>query len=141
MAVSRKLCGAVIGQKGQTIRDFMQDSGATIRVQPLSELTPSDSERLITVSGGRDKVLRAVALILNTLSADDKFSSYMDLTLQLANTQGLIPAVRTSTARSVLANAKVQLLMALQDEDVGAVLGKKGQTLTQIQQVRGLLDN
>jgi RNA-binding protein Nova len=33
MAVSRKLCGAVIGQKGQTIRDFMQDSGATIRVQ------------------------------------------------------------------------------------------------------------
>lgn len=69
MAVSRKLCGAVIGQKGQTIRDFMQDSGATIRVQPLSELTPSDSERLITVSGGRDKVLRAVALILNTVSA------------------------------------------------------------------------
>jgi predicted RNA-binding protein YlqC (UPF0109 family) len=50
--------------------------------------------------------------------------------------QGLIPAVRTSTSRSVLANAKAQLLMALQDEDVGAVLGKKGQTLTQIQQVR-----
>lgn len=36
-------------------------------LQPLSELTPSDSERLITVSGGRDKVLRAVALILNTV--------------------------------------------------------------------------
>jgi RNA-binding protein Nova len=70
------------------------------------------------------------------LSADDKFGSYMDLTLQLANTQGLIPAVRTSTARSVLAGAKATLLMALQDEDVGAVLGKKGQTLTQIQQVR-----
>jgi RNA-binding protein Nova len=69
MAVSRKLCGAVIGQKGQTIRDFMADSGATIRVQPLSELTPSDSERLITVSGGRDKVLRAVALVLNTVRA------------------------------------------------------------------------
>ncbi len=69
LAVSRKLCGAVIGQKGQTIRDFMQDSGATIRVQPLSELTPSDSERLVTISGARDKVLRAVALILNTVSS------------------------------------------------------------------------
>jgi len=87
MAVSRKLCGAVIGQKGQTIREFMQDSGATIRVQPLSELTPSDSERLITVTGSRERVLRAVALILNTLSADDKFNSYMELTLQLASTQ------------------------------------------------------
>jgi predicted RNA-binding protein YlqC (UPF0109 family) len=52
--------------------------------------------------------------------------------------QGLIPAVRTSTSRSVLANAKAQLLMALQDEDVGAVLGKKGQTLTQIQQVNAV---
>lgn len=154
MAVSRKLCGAVIGQKGQTIRDFMLDSGATIRVQvssegsvsvcdegevvcvrhrtcaawiglessgcedvrfcwaaqspftqshihtqayhcapaplppphtpsiahlppqPLSELTPSDSERLITVSGGRDKVLRAVALILNTVSRTQARSTH-----------------------------------------------------------------
>jgi RNA-binding protein Nova len=134
MAVSRKLCGAVIGQKGATIRDFMADSGATIRVQPLSELTPSDSERLITVAGSRDKVLRAVALILNTLSADEKFPAYMDLTLQLAATQGLIPAVRASSGRSALATAKAQLLMALMDEDVGAILGKKGQTLTQIQQ-------
>lgn len=134
MAVSRKLCGAVIGQKGQTIRDFMQDSGATIRVQPLSELTPSDSERIISVLGSRDRVLRAVALILNTLSADDKFNSYMDLTLQLASTQGLIPAVRASTSKSTLSNARAVLTMALLDEDVGAILGKKGQTLTQIQQ-------
>ncbi|KAI8473692.1 MAG: hypothetical protein J3K34DRAFT_173419 [Monoraphidium minutum] len=134
LAVSRKLCGAVIGQKGQTIRDFMQDSGATIRVQPLSELTPSDSERIISVLGNRDRVLRAVALILNTLSADDKFSAYMDLTLQLASTQGLIPAVRASTSKSTLSNARAVLTMALLDEDVGAILGKRGQTLTQIQQ-------
>jgi hypothetical protein len=35
--------------------------------QPLSELTPSDSERIISVLGSRDRVLRAVALILNTV--------------------------------------------------------------------------
>jgi predicted RNA-binding protein YlqC (UPF0109 family) len=33
------------------------------------------------------------------------------------------------------ADARASLLLALPDEDVGAVLGKKGQTLTQIQQV------
>jgi uncharacterized membrane protein YgcG len=44
--------------------------------QPLSELTPSDSERLITVSGGRDKVLRAVALILNTVRRHGLAGSY-----------------------------------------------------------------
>jgi len=58
----------------------------------------------------------------------------MDLTLQLAATQGLIPAARGTTARSALSAARASLTLALADEDVGAVLGKKGQTLTQIQQ-------
>lgn len=134
LAVSRKLCGAVIGQKGQTVRDFMTDSGATIRVQPLSELTPSDPERLITILGGRDQVLRAVALVLNTLSADDKYATYMELTLQLANTQGLVPASGAGSAKSAFAAVKTTLTMFLPDEDVGAILGKRGQTITQIQQ-------
>ena len=51
------------------VRDFIADSGATIRVQSLSELTPSDPERTISISGARDQVLRAVALVLNTVSA------------------------------------------------------------------------
>ena len=63
LALSRRLCGLLIGHKGQTVRDFIADSGASIRVQSLSELTPSDPERTITVSGARDQVLRAVALV------------------------------------------------------------------------------
>jgi hypothetical protein len=55
--------------------------------QPLGELTPGDSERLISVLGVREKVLRATALILNTLSADEKYVPWMELTLQLAATQ------------------------------------------------------
>jgi predicted RNA-binding protein YlqC (UPF0109 family) len=43
--------------------------------------------------------------------------------------------VRASTGKSTLSNARAVLTMALLDEDVGAILGKKGQTLTQIQQV------
>jgi hypothetical protein len=33
LALSRRLCGLLIGHKGQTVRDFINDSGATIRVQ------------------------------------------------------------------------------------------------------------
>jgi hypothetical protein len=52
MAVSRKLCGAVIGQKGQTIRDFMNDSGATIRVQVgWGRRVPAQSMRGFGVQG------------------------------------------------------------------------------------------
>lgn len=67
LALSRRLCGLLIGHKGQTVRDFIADSGASIRVQSLQELTPSDPERTITVSGARDQVLRAIALVLNTV--------------------------------------------------------------------------
>lgn len=56
LALSRKLCGLLIGHKGQTVRDFIADSGAAIRVQSLSELTPSDPERTIAISGARDQV-------------------------------------------------------------------------------------
>jgi hypothetical protein len=33
LALSRRLCGLLIGHKGQTVRDFITDSGAAIRVQ------------------------------------------------------------------------------------------------------------
>jgi len=59
----------------------------------------------------------------------------MDLTLQLAATQGLIPAVRTASSKSSLAHSRTVMTMSLADDEVGAILGKRGQTLTQIQQV------
>jgi len=134
LALSRRLCGLLIGHKGQTVRDFISDSGSTIRVQSLSELTPSDPERTITVSGARDQVLRAVALILNTLSMHEGYSTYMETTLQLATSQGVVLPPRSSAAKSVLSSVKAQLTFYLADDDVGAILGRKGQNLADIQQ-------
>lgn len=51
------------------MQDIINDSGATVRVQSLTELTPSDPERTISISGARDQVLRGVALVLNTVRA------------------------------------------------------------------------
>lgn len=134
LALSRRLCGLLIGHKGQTVRDFITDSGSTIRVQSLSELTPSDPERTITVSGARDQVLRAVALILNTLSMHEQYTPYMESTLQLANSQGVVLPPRSLNAKSVLSGFRASLTLYLPDDDVGAVLGRKGQNLIDIQQ-------
>lgn len=134
LALSRRLCGLLIGHKGQTVRDFISDSGSVIRVQSLNELTPSDPERTIAVSGARDQVLRAIALILNTLSMHEHYSAYMDSTLQLAQTQGVVLPPRSSASKSVLSNVKATLTLFLPDEEVGAVLGRKGQNLVDIQQ-------
>ncbi|KAG2434147.1 hypothetical protein HXX76_007874 [Chlamydomonas incerta] len=134
LALSRRLCGLLIGHKGQTVRDFIVDSGSTIRVQSLSELTPSDPERTITVSGARDQVLRAVALILNTLSMHEGYASYMETTLQLATNQGVVLPPRASSSKNVLASVRTQLTLYLPDDDVGAILGKKGSNLVEVQQ-------
>ncbi|KAG2491828.1 hypothetical protein HYH03_009785 [Edaphochlamys debaryana] len=134
LALSRRLCGLLIGHKGQTVRDFIVDSGSTIRVQSLSELTPSDPERTITVSGARDQVLRAVALILNTLSMHEGYASYMETTLQLATNQGVVLPPRAASSKNVLAAVRTQLTLYLTDDDVGAILGKKGQNLVEVQQ-------
>lgn len=67
VALPRRLCGVVIGQQGSTVRNFMTDSGATIRVQSLNDLSREDSERIVTIYGSRDKVLRAAALVLNAV--------------------------------------------------------------------------
>lgn len=134
LALSRRLCGLLIGHKGQTVRDFINDSAATIRVQSLAELTPSDPERTITISGARDKVLRAVALILNTLSCHEHFPAYMETTLQLATNQGVVLPPRSTASKSVMAGIRASLTLYLSDEDVGAILGRKGQHLVEIQQ-------
>ncbi len=105
------------------------------RVQSLSELTPSDPERTITVSGARDQVLRAIALVLNTLSMSEQYEKYMTTTLQLATSQGVVLPPRSSASKSVLSSVKAALTLYLPDEDVGAILGRKGQNLVDIQQV------
>ena len=70
------------------------------------------------------------------LSSDEKYGAYMELTLQLAATQGLTPAARYTPARSSLGQAKCTLMLSLPDDDVGAILGRRGNHLAQIQQVQ-----
>ena len=59
----------------------------------------------------------------------------METTLQLATSQGVVLPPRSSAIKSVLSSVKANLTFFLPDDDVGAILGKKGQNLAEIQQV------
>ena len=69
------------------------------------------------------------------LSTHDGYSTYMETTLQLATSQGVVLPPRSSAIKSVLSSVKANLTFFLPDDDVGAILGKKGQNLAEIQQV------
>lgn len=71
------------------------------------------------------------------LSLHENYAGYMESTLSLATSQGLVLPPRSSATKSVLNALKASLTLTLPDEDVGAILGKKGQTLADIQQVSG----
>ena len=66
----------------------------------------------------------------------DGYSTYMETTLQLATSQGVVLPPRSAAIKSVLSSVKANLTFFLPDEDVGAILGKKGSNLAEIQQVR-----
>ncbi len=70
------------------------------------------------------------------LSMHEGYSSYMETTLQLATSQGVVLPPRSSAAKSVLTTVKATLTFFLPDDDVGAILGRKGQNIADIQQVR-----
>lgn len=63
------------------------------------------------------------------------YASYMETTLQLATNQGVVLPPRGSSSKNVLANVRTTLTLHLPDDDVGAILGKKGQNLVEVQQV------
>lgn len=76
--------------------------------------------------------LRAAACV--QLSMDPKYAGYLETTLQLAQSQGLVGPVKTTVGKSPLFGARTTIIVAIPDEDVGAILGKGGQTLARLQQ-------
>lgn len=75
-------------------------------------------------------------LCIAQLSMSEQYASYMETTLQLATSQGVVLPPRSSAAKNVLSNLQASLTLMLPDDDVGAILGRKGQNLVDIQQVR-----
>jgi KH domain len=59
--------GIVIGREGRTIKQWIQDSGAKIKLADFDKC-PVPTERLCAISGELDAVTNALTLIIATLS-------------------------------------------------------------------------
>lgn len=70
LVVPNSSCGAIIGKGGVTIKSFIEDSGAGIKISPQDQNMVGLNDRLVTVTGSLDEQMRAIDLILSKLSED-----------------------------------------------------------------------
>ncbi|GMH42138.1 hypothetical protein BSKO_10057 [Bryopsis sp. KO-2023] len=139
LCIPIRLCGAIIGKGGGTVRAFMDDCKADIRIQGQESLLPGVSERLVTVKGTTSQIMRAFGLILSKLSEDPKYDEYAE--------QPLSPGSRYRSGSSHLSNmnqlvaplaqSNSMLVLDVSNTDAGAVLGRRGRNIAEITQVSG----
>jgi len=179
------VCGAIIGRGGETIRSFAEDSGASISVSPQERgVRVADArahgpapDRIVTVTGGVNQILRAVALIVTTVAEDPNYFSNVGLSVNYAAPRGSPPALcgfppsrelpsggsfsyggclardgigaltpqePSSQFSSGIggvgapAASRLDYKLSVPDEHVGAIIGKGGEILAQLQALVGV---
>ena len=184
------VCGAIIGRGGETVRGFAEDSGASISVSPQERSTRPDrmgpaTDRIVTITGGVQQILRAVALIVTTVAEDPNYVRNVGLSVNYAPrpsvgtpsglmmnspqsglnrpapfgqntptpssgsfTQSSFPqdpaALFAQPPHNVLQRTspshpgRVETKLSVPNEHVGAIIGKGGEILAQLQDLVGV---
>lgn len=139
LCIPIRLCGAIIGKGGGTVRAFMDDCKADIRIQGQESLLPGVSERLVTVRGTTSQIMRAFGLILSKLSEDPKYDEYAEQPVSPGSRfrNGGGPQATHMNQIAPLANANTTMVLDVSNLDAGAVLGRRGRNIAEITQVSG----
>lgn len=142
--VPHSSCGSIIGKGGATIRFFIEDSNAGIKISPMVfEL----SDRLVTLSGTMEEQMRAIALILTKLTEDDEYSQQVHSPnsyrrdLGLRNILHAWKSVKSRRSLGSKQNHKEDIYnsvtIGVSDEHIGVVIGRKGSHIMEISESSG----
>eukprot|EP00210_Caulerpa_lentillifera_P007268 g6953.t1 len=74
-------CGAILGKGGKTVRQFVEDSGASIVILTQTYVGQDMDSRVISISGSIEQMLRAVALVITKVAADPKYINNVSLSV------------------------------------------------------------
>lgn len=170
LVIPNASCGCIIGKGGATIRSFVEDSQAEIKLSSQDRMLPGVTDRILTVTGAIEHVLRAVALVATALSEDDGYaqlaarpSTYATQPSMGMGMMGGMGGMGGNLMAGMMAAgamggmggmggmaggiptfmpqagaATVSVTVAVPDEHIGAVLGKGGRTISEIQVVSGV---
>ncbi|XP_021897819.1 protein BTR1 isoform X2 [Carica papaya] len=167
LIVPNSSCGGIIGKGGATIKSFIEDSQAGIKISPLDNNYYGLSDRLVTLAGTLDEQMRAIYLILSKLTEDAHYSQAMHAPYSYAGVffsgfhgvpyAYVLPSAATAPYNSVNyapngAGGKFQnpkasddhqedrsnsVTIGVADGHIGLVVGRGGRNIMEISQVSG----
>ncbi|KAB2063437.1 hypothetical protein ERO13_A10G200400v2 [Gossypium hirsutum] len=161
LVVPNSSCGSLIGKGGATIKSFIEESQAGIKISPQDNNFNGLNDRLVTLTGTLDEQMRAIELILSKLSEDPHYSQAMHAPFSYAGVlfsgfHGIphaygLPSMATATYNSMsyapngaggkFSNPKEDrsnsITIGVSDGHIGLVLGRGGRNIMEISQVSG----
>ncbi|KAJ4778439.1 RNA-binding protein Nova-1 [Rhynchospora pubera] len=163
LVVPNSSCGGIIGKGGSTIKAFIEDSNAGIKISPQDNNYAGLHDRLVTITGPFDRQMHAIDLILNKLMDDMHYphnlstpfpypgygppmgymtpsSPYNSTNYGNSGHGGRYPGNKGNVMRSPASSNQEgndSKTIGVADEHIGAVVGRSGRTITEISQVSG----
>jgi len=145
--------GHLIGQGGVTIQDLCVKSGARIQFAS-KEQSVVNGERIASIHGSPEVCKEAVSLIVQKMLEQPQYCTYRNMTLTYPNRlftadqfqsvilpggihQNQAPNNFQNIPISEVIQTATKIEMGISDDLIGAVIGKRGQKIIQIQQMTG----
>ncbi|KAK4353421.1 hypothetical protein RND71_028939 [Anisodus tanguticus] len=151
LVVPNSSCGGIIGKGGATIKSFIEDSRAGIKILPQDENFPGLHDRLVIVIGTLGEQMRAIELILYKLAEDTHYIQNMNAPFPYAAAYvgmnygppngvigGRFPNNRyPNKGQFNSEDRNNSVTIGVADERIGLVLGRNGRSVMEISQVSG----
>ncbi|XP_076946835.1 protein BTR1-like [Bidens hawaiensis] len=137
LIVPNSSCGGLIGKGGSTIKSFIEDSQAYIKISPQDN---SLNDRLVTVIGTLQQQIQATRLILSRLSEYLNYIQSIGPPFSYAVPYG-VPNYGPNGGNKKLQNNEEEIsnsvTLGVADEHIGIVVGRGGRNISEISQTSG----
>ncbi|KAJ7974984.1 RNA-binding protein Nova-1 [Quillaja saponaria] len=140
LIVPNSSCGGLIGKGGSTIKSFIEESKAGIKISPQDNNYFGLNDRLVTLTGTLEEQMHGIDLIVSKLAEDPHYSQSM-------NTPFSYPAAYNATsygpngAGGKFPNNKEDqsnsVTIGVADGHIGLVVGRGGRNIMEISQISG----
>ncbi|XP_060675637.1 protein BTR1 isoform X3 [Ziziphus jujuba] len=162
LIVPNSSCGGIIGKGGSTIKSFIEDSQAGIKISPQDNNYFGLNDRLVTLTGTLEEQLRAIDLIISKLAEDPHYVQSMNAPFSypgvfFSGFHGIpypymLPSVATAPYNAMSygpngAGGKFQntkqedrnnsVTIGVADGHIGLVVGRGGRNIMEISQASG----